>query len=119
MKGTRLFKSANTGKGCYLCSAILGVYRHHIKPKSEGGSDNTRNIVYLCEECHNLVEEDPSLLLKRKYHILNLTQDNEGYPYYVIVQQGNNPFLVGICHAWGMEYILQPITEKEILNLIM
>ena len=32
-----------------------GVEQHHIKPKSEGGSDHPNNLVWLCANCHRLV----------------------------------------------------------------
>ena len=99
---------------CYLCDSKIGVHRHHIKPRRDGGIDEARNIVYLCENCHNLVEENPSLLSKRQHHILNLTQDKEGFPYYVVVTQNGAPFLIGVCHSWGMEYILKPLTQRNI-----
>jgi len=31
---------------------------HHIKPRSEGGSDHFSNLIYLCPECHDRAEEE-------------------------------------------------------------
>jgi 5-methylcytosine-specific restriction endonuclease McrA len=44
---------ANDGTSCGYCK-VEGqpLDRHHIIPRSEGGSDNPDNIVYLCSNCH-------------------------------------------------------------------
>ena len=43
---------------CPICFKELGetTRPHHIVPRSQGGSDDLRNLVYLCGRCHNLVE---------------------------------------------------------------
>lgn len=44
------------GNPCAICGTTINVGPHHIKPKAEGGTDEERNIVYLCNRCHDLVE---------------------------------------------------------------
>jgi len=29
---------------------------HHLKPRSEGGTNNIKNLITLCEDCHDVVE---------------------------------------------------------------
>ena len=46
---------------CYDClergEVTPGKVVHHIKPKSEGGSDDTENLMTLCHRCHNVRHE--------------------------------------------------------------
>lgn len=41
---------------CPICGGEASS-RHHVKPRSQGGTDSERNIVYLCKKCHDVVEE--------------------------------------------------------------
>ena len=47
-------------KICKLCGKATCLTVHHIKPRSEGGSNDERNLETLCEDCHNKVEEGES-----------------------------------------------------------
>ena len=38
---------------CISCRKVGPLTRHHIVPRSEGGSDEPANIELLCRECHN------------------------------------------------------------------
>lgn len=40
--------------GCFTREANS---KHHIKPRSQGGTDDNRNTRLLCKECHDVVEE--------------------------------------------------------------
>ena len=44
-------------KVCQRCKAHTNVFKHHLVPIVEGGVDEPRNIVYLCNPCHDYVEE--------------------------------------------------------------
>lgn len=45
---------------CYRCEKVDGQGRgmtaHHIIPRSEGGSNDQKNLVALCNPCHDAVE---------------------------------------------------------------
>jgi hypothetical protein len=41
---------------CPICLIKQAISPHHILPRSLGGTDDRRNIVYLCLSCHDLVE---------------------------------------------------------------
>lgn len=64
---------------CPICNDIANG-EHHILPRSEGGSNEQRNKVWLCSRCHNIVEQiyqEESLsyspiLVKRICMILNI-----------------------------------------------
>lgn len=41
---------------CSLCDNILAGSEHHIKPRAYGGTNDNKNLVFLCMDCHNAVE---------------------------------------------------------------
>ena len=45
------------GKKCPICGLRPAMSPHHIIPRSEGGTDDPKNIVHLCKVCHDIVEE--------------------------------------------------------------
>ena len=54
---------------CLLCGKKSIDHYHHIRPKSDGGSDTLGNIAGLCSKCHEKVHKDQdakSRLLKKK-----------------------------------------------------
>lgn len=42
---------------CEMC-ASEGVDIHHIKYRSQGGTDDIENLICLCRNCHNLAHEN-------------------------------------------------------------
>lgn len=38
---------------CRKCNSEIGVSVHHITPRKKGGKSEQRNLITLCEECHN------------------------------------------------------------------
>ena len=40
---------------CFICKNTP-TSAHHIIPRAEGGTDDERNIIYVCEKCHNIIE---------------------------------------------------------------
>ena len=44
-------------KACPICRKNTADSKHHIKPRSRGGTDSKRNEVWLCKRCHDIVEE--------------------------------------------------------------
>jgi hypothetical protein len=41
---------------CFICHTKEHLTAHHIKPRRIGGKTNDRNLITLCEVCHNKVE---------------------------------------------------------------
>lgn len=37
---------------CYICGESMFTQKHHILPRSKGGSDNQENLIVLCANCH-------------------------------------------------------------------
>lgn len=66
---TEYIKTKQNGK-CAICNEPI-EHIHHIVPRSEGGSDNVKNLVGLCKHCHDMVHKDESLLkgIKQQYKI--------------------------------------------------
>ena len=52
------------GNKCERCGATDFLTCHHIKPKSEGGSNHPRNLEMLCTKCN--LKEHPELRKKSK-----------------------------------------------------
>lgn len=42
---------------CAGCFRVTWLTRHHLKAKRNGGSEQARNIVKICRECHDKEEE--------------------------------------------------------------
>jgi hypothetical protein len=40
---------------CNKCRKVTALTRHHIVPRSEGGSDDETNIELICRPCHDRV----------------------------------------------------------------
>lgn len=38
---------------CERCGLVREIHRHHIVPRSDGGSDDKSNLCPLCELCHS------------------------------------------------------------------
>ena len=67
---------------CPLCDQEANS-PHHIKPRSEGGTDEPRNIVYLCRSCHDQVEGvefTPELVTRMRRE--SLGKDVQGEEYW-------------------------------------
>lgn len=61
------YKSANDyidaqqhGK-CLVCGVKKITHHHHVLHRNEGGSDKVKNIVGLCDDCHDRVHKDVNL----------------------------------------------------------
>jgi 5-methylcytosine-specific restriction endonuclease McrA len=59
---------------CHYCGELASdnsLHRDHVKPKSRGGSNRARNLVYACGTCNSIkgnrtVEESRTRLLQKK-----------------------------------------------------
>ncbi len=69
-------------KLCPLCDKPA-VSPHHIKPRSQGGTDDPRNIVMLCKSCHDEVEGQnftPDLISnKRRQNVTGASKEEYWY----------------------------------------
>jgi 5-methylcytosine-specific restriction endonuclease McrA len=54
---------------CEICGIEIGIKGefHHIKPKSEGGSNFIENIQYLCAGCHAKITKEWRRKKSKKY----------------------------------------------------
>lgn len=48
---------AQCGRMCCICKKLHQVQVHHIVPSNEGGSDDIKNGITLCPNCHDEVHE--------------------------------------------------------------
>lgn len=56
-------ETENEQRFCPICGKGADS-PHHVRPKSMGGTDDARNIVWLCKRCHDIVEEKQEQLGK-------------------------------------------------------
>jgi len=47
----------SVNKRCPICLMTKRMSEHHIKPVSQGGLSHARNIIYVCSDCHDRLEE--------------------------------------------------------------
>lgn len=103
---------------CPICGAIANS-PHHVKPRSLGGSDNARNIVYLCCQCHDYIEEiqeqqgvelSPELISKMRQELaIKLGADSDGISESYTFRDGKH-FLLWVIlpdetKKWICQYI--------------
>lgn len=78
------YKSAaktRDGHQCRVCKGEDHLQVHHVKPRSEGGTDKLSNLMTLCKECH------------QKHHREGLPLPKQKSSFYMFashVQQGKN-----------------------------
>jgi hypothetical protein len=46
---------------CQKCKTRKRLTVHHIKSRVDGGKDHVRNLITLCERCHNEIEAMPNI----------------------------------------------------------
>lgn len=43
---------------CQRCLREKELQTHHIKPVSHGGTNNIKNLMRVCMECHNILDKE-------------------------------------------------------------
>ncbi|MGL5328351.1 MAG: HNH endonuclease [Peptostreptococcaceae bacterium] len=54
------------GNECINCGSNKHIHYHHIVPLVGGGTNNIKNIVPLCEDCHGIVHDNKIYKALRK-----------------------------------------------------
>jgi len=70
---------------CPICDGEANS-PHHIKPRSEGGGDEPRNIAWLCRRCHDLIEGQtlsPYLIEKMRREIKGADEVSSEEYWYI------------------------------------
>lgn len=69
---------------CALCGGAFGIVLHHIKKRSQRGSDVEENLVYLCQgpgtnDCHGRLHDgDDQILWALNRHLARVESRAEG-----------------------------------------
>jgi len=67
------YRASTTPKGlCPVCKENKKSSNHHIKPLTQGGTNNKKNIVALCQRCHDIIETYTD---NRQYYSPNLVRE--------------------------------------------
>jgi hypothetical protein len=46
---------------CEVCLRALATHRHHRLRRSQGGTNDLDNLLYVCSNCHELIHHYPDL----------------------------------------------------------
>ena len=68
MVRARVWRSA--GGRCERCDQLTFLNRgvataHHIIPRDKGGNDDITNLIWLCNDCHNYVEDNVTVFITK------------------------------------------------------
>lgn len=64
-----------SGNRCCICTTV-GIQAHHIKPKSQEGSDDLDNLAPLCPNCHSKTHSRGGFTLQIKEETLKQFRDS-------------------------------------------
>ena len=83
---------------CPLCDNEA-ISPHHIKSRSEGGTNDSRNIVFLCKRCHDEVEIEclnftPDLITNKRREYLSAKATSQEEYWYI--QRPDGLLFIGI-----------------------
>jgi 5-methylcytosine-specific restriction endonuclease McrA len=60
-KNTRRYIRSRDGDRCRICEAsgaVQRMYTHHVVPRAQGGSDDVKNLMLVCQSCHGKLERE-------------------------------------------------------------
>lgn len=102
-------KVLNRDGACTLCGSVKRLQRHHLVPRSKGGSDTPVNQVALCEECHRRLHAGDAHLDRKGKTLAWVTHTAQGKAYLLALLSRFGE--VRICEGW------QAKEWRESLNL--
>ncbi len=102
-------KVLNRDGACVLCGSLKRLQRHHLVPRSKGGSDTPANQVALCEECHRRLHAGDVYLDRKGKTFAWVTHAVLGKAYLLALLSRFGE--VRICEGW------QAKEWRESLNL--
>ncbi|AEG14355.1 HNH endonuclease [Desulfofundulus kuznetsovii DSM 6115] len=95
-------KVLNRDGACVLCGSEEKLQRHHLVPRSKGGSDTPMNQVVLCEKCH------------RKIHAGEVSLDREGWTFaWVAHAVLGKAYLLALLSRFGKVRMCEGWRTKE------
>ena len=89
----------NQNKNCPLCDRKKASSNHHILPKEQGGSDNSKNIIWLCKKCHDELELSNLLFtpeLAVNFRRRNISEGEVSSEEYWYLDRDNGTLFLGI-----------------------
>ncbi|RJX20174.1 MAG: HNH endonuclease [Desulforudis sp.] len=102
-------KVLNRDGACVLCGSAKKLQRHHLVPRSKGGSDTPVNQVALCEECHRKLHAGDAHLDRKGKTFAWVTHAAQGKMYLLALLSRFGE--VRTCKGW------QTKEWRESLNL--
>ncbi len=115
--GVKLRVLEEAGYQCAYCGHRegLNLTAHHIKRKRDGGKDTPENLIALCYNCHNRVDETQSISEKEirrlKRHLVQQRLTQPGTNVLRIAYE--NPFGVA-----ASPYAVRHLVEEKLLKYI-
>lgn len=74
---------------CRECRTSKELTVHHIKPRSEGGTNNLSNLITLCRRCHDLIELGDDIVKKVENQKIQIIDSNDWHIW--VYGGGKNP----------------------------
>lgn len=96
MKRKFLIKKRDNHK-CVICGCKDKLEVHHVKPKSEGGSNNVFNLVTLCKRCHKIIHKKNTR--KENKMTFNYLKNFIRYSYNIYLFKSTNGKFVSLRNA--------------------
>jgi hypothetical protein len=78
----RAYVLARDGYTCQYCfgeSNSQNLQKHHLRAKSKGGSDDTENLITVCDVCHCLIHSNHGVLYRRptRYLLIQILSEDD------------------------------------------
>jgi 5-methylcytosine-specific restriction endonuclease McrA len=76
-------KNFKTDKSCVACGeqGENRVCLHHVKTRGSGGSNNSHNLMPLCQKHHNEIHQKGTPHMAKKYFLLGLWLISNGWNF--------------------------------------
>ncbi len=116
-EGVKLRVLEEAGYQCAYCGHRdgLNLTAHHIKRKRDGGKDTPENLIALCYNCHNRVDETQSIpekdIRRLKRHLVQQR----------LTQPGTNVLRIAYEKPFGVvasPYAVRHLIEEKLLKYI-
>jgi 5-methylcytosine-specific restriction endonuclease McrA len=101
-KNARRYIRARDGDRCRVCDAsgvVQRMFTHHILPRAQGGTDDVKNLMLVCQSCHMKLEREAQQLAAKPKRM---------YPNSEWIRPGLDGGWQPVSRDWGGSVIRNP-----------